>query len=45
VCVFVDDLPFNLTPAEELGMRTIRHREAADTIAQLEELFAVPLAA
>jgi epoxide hydrolase-like predicted phosphatase len=43
VCVFVDDLPFNLTPAEELGMRTIRHREAGDTIAQLEELFAVPL--
>src|SRR5271163_3197709 len=29
-CVFVDDLPFNLTPAAELGMRTIRHREASD---------------
>lgn len=42
-CVFVDDLPFNLPPAEELGMRTIRHREAADTIAQLEALFAVRL--
>ena len=24
-CVFVDDLPFNLTPAEELGMATVHH--------------------
>jgi epoxide hydrolase-like predicted phosphatase len=44
-CVFVDDLPFNLPPAQELGMRTIRHRDAVDTIEQLQELFAVPLAA
>ena len=42
-CVFVDDLPFNLPPAVELGMRTIRHRQASDTIAQLNELFALPL--
>ncbi len=42
-CVFVDDLPFNLPPAAELGMRTIRHREAGDTIAQLQDLFALPL--
>jgi epoxide hydrolase-like predicted phosphatase len=42
-CVFVDDLPFNLPPAAELGMRTIRHREAGDTIAQLQELFALSL--
>ena len=41
-CVFVDDLPFNLPPAVELGMRTIRHREASETIAQLRELFALP---
>ena len=26
-CVFVDDLPFNLTPAEELGMATVHHTE------------------
>ena len=25
--VYVDDLPFNLTPAEELGMATIHHTE------------------
>ncbi len=39
-CVFVDDLPFNLPPALELGMRAIHHREASETIAQLRELFA-----
>ena len=44
-CVFVDDLPFNLPPATELGMLTIHHRAASDTIAQLERLFAVPLGA
>ncbi|MEV4423113.1 HAD family phosphatase [Patulibacter sp. NPDC049589] len=42
-CVFVDDLPFNLAPAEELGMRTVRHRSAEETIPQLEALFGVPL--
>ncbi len=42
-CVFVDDLPFNLPPAVDLGMRAIRHREASETIAQLQELFALPL--
>ena len=25
-CVFVDDLPFNLEPAAELGMATVHHR-------------------
>jgi epoxide hydrolase-like predicted phosphatase len=42
-CVFVDDLHFNLPPAEELGMRTVLHRDAAETIPQLEELFGVVL--
>jgi putative hydrolase of the HAD superfamily len=42
-CVFVDDLPFNLPPAEELGMRTVLHTSAAETIPQLEALFGVPL--
>jgi epoxide hydrolase-like predicted phosphatase len=40
-CVFVDDLGGNLKPAAALGMGTVRHRDAADTIAQLEELLAV----
>ena len=44
-CVFVDDLPFNLPPAAELGMRTIRHYNAADTIDQLQALFGLTLAA
>jgi putative hydrolase of the HAD superfamily len=42
-CVFVDDLPFNLTPAAELGMGTVHHRDSATTIAELEKLLGVPL--
>ncbi len=42
-CVFVDDLPFNLTPARELGMVAIHHTDAPSTIEQLERLFAIPL--
>jgi putative hydrolase of the HAD superfamily len=42
-CVFVDDLPFNLPPAAELGMGTVHHTSAANTIAQLERLFDVEL--
>jgi epoxide hydrolase-like predicted phosphatase len=40
-CVFVDDLGGNLKPAAALGMGTVRHRAAAETIAELEELLAV----
>jgi putative hydrolase of the HAD superfamily len=42
-CVFVDDLPFNLAPAAELGMATVHHRDAAATIAELERLLDVSL--
>jgi putative hydrolase of the HAD superfamily len=42
-CVFVDDLPFNLEPAGELGMATVHHVTAERTIAELEELFGVGL--
>ena len=42
-CVYVDDLPFNLTPAEELGMATILHTDAASTIPELERLLGVVL--
>lgn len=45
LCVFVDDLPFNLEPAKELGMATVHHTSAESTIPQLEELLGVPLAA
>jgi epoxide hydrolase-like predicted phosphatase len=44
-CVYVDDLPFNLTPAEEMGMATIHHTSADTTIPQLETLLGVSLAA
>jgi epoxide hydrolase-like predicted phosphatase len=44
-CVYVDDLPFNLTPAQELGMLTIHHTSAESTIPELERLLGVSLAA
>jgi len=45
LCVFVDDLPFNLTPAAELGMATVHHTSADTTIPELEALLGVPLSA
>lgn len=42
-CVFVDDLPFNLEPAAELGMATVHHVDAAQTITELEHLLGVAL--
>jgi epoxide hydrolase-like predicted phosphatase len=42
-CVFVDDLPFNLEPAAELGMATVRHRETARTVTELERLLCLAL--
>ena len=42
-CVYVDDLPFNLTPAESLGMATIHHTSAEQTIPELERLLGVSL--
>jgi len=42
-CVFVDDLPGNLKPAREIGMATVHHRTAAQTIRELEELLGVSL--
>jgi putative hydrolase of the HAD superfamily len=42
-CVFVDDLPFNLEPAAELGMATVHHRSAAQTLPELESLLGVAI--
>jgi epoxide hydrolase-like predicted phosphatase len=42
-CIFVDDLPFNLEPAAELGMATIHHRSSEQTIAELERLLGLSL--
>jgi epoxide hydrolase-like predicted phosphatase len=44
-CVYVDDLPFNLTPAEELGMATVHHTSAETTIPELERLLGIALSA
>lgn len=43
-CVFVDDLPFNLDPARELGMAAVHHTDPAATIPELERLLGVSLA-
>ncbi|MBI5106961.1 MAG: HAD family phosphatase [Solirubrobacterales bacterium] len=42
-CVFVDDLPFNLEPARELGMAVVHHTRAGTTIDELQELLGVSL--
>jgi epoxide hydrolase-like predicted phosphatase len=42
-CVFVDDLPFNLTPAQRLGMATVHHTSAGQTIPELERLLGLEL--
>lgn len=42
-CVFVDDLPFNLAPAAELGMAIVHHRRAEDTVPELQRLLGVAL--
>jgi epoxide hydrolase-like predicted phosphatase len=39
--VFVDDLRANLRPAEQLGIATVLHRDAATTTAELERLFQI----
>jgi putative hydrolase of the HAD superfamily len=41
--VYVDDLPFNLKPAQELGMATIHHTSAEQTIPELERLLGLAL--
>jgi putative hydrolase of the HAD superfamily len=43
--VYVDDLPFNLNPAEELGMATVHHTSAETTIPELERVLGVSLRA
>jgi putative hydrolase of the HAD superfamily len=42
-CVFVDDLPFNLKPAAELGMATVHHQVAEETVSELERLLSLSL--
>jgi epoxide hydrolase-like predicted phosphatase len=42
-CVFVDDLAGNLKPARELGMATVHHVTAEQTVPELERLLDVRL--
>jgi putative hydrolase of the HAD superfamily len=41
--VFIDDLPGNLKPARAMGMATVHHTTAEESIPQLEELLGVRL--
>jgi epoxide hydrolase-like predicted phosphatase len=41
--VYVDDLPFNLKPAAELGMATIHHTSAEQSIPEMERLLGLSL--
>jgi len=43
VCVYVDDLDFNLEPAIEMGMAPVHHTSAETSIPQLEGLLGTPL--
>lgn len=43
-CVYVDDIPFNLPPAEKLGMATVHHTSSETTVPELERLLGVTLA-
>ena len=43
--VFVDDLRGNLKPARALGMITVHHTSAAQTLDELEQHFTMPLRA
>ena len=43
-CVFVDDLPHNVSAAVGLGLVGVRHTDYATTAAELEALFDLPLA-
>jgi putative hydrolase of the HAD superfamily len=43
-CIYVDDIPFNLAPAEKLGMTVIHHIAAETTVPELERLLGIPLA-
>jgi putative hydrolase of the HAD superfamily len=42
-CVYVDDLTFNLPPAEALGMATVHHTAAETTIPELQALLGLSL--
>jgi epoxide hydrolase-like predicted phosphatase len=43
-CVFVDDLRENCAGAEAVGMTAILHRDAAESIQRIEELFGIKFA-
>jgi putative hydrolase of the HAD superfamily len=43
-CVFVDDLRENCAGAEAVGMTSVLHRSAHETVARLSELLGIAVA-
>lgn len=43
VCVYVDDLDFNLKPAIEMGMAVVHHTSSETSVPELEGLLGTPL--
>jgi epoxide hydrolase-like predicted phosphatase len=43
-CVFVDDMHYNVDAAVRLGWVGVHHRSYAETAAELEAIFGLPLA-
>jgi putative hydrolase of the HAD superfamily len=41
--VFVDDLPFNIQGAADVGIVGVLHTSYGETVAELETLFGMPL--
>jgi putative hydrolase of the HAD superfamily len=42
-CVYLDDLGVNLKPARDMGMATIKVRDAAQALAELEATIGLSL--
>ncbi|WP_327359958.1 HAD family hydrolase [Streptomyces sp. NBC_01296] len=42
-CIFVDDNPSNLIPAQHLGMATVHATTPVETVAKLQQLLGIPL--
>jgi putative hydrolase of the HAD superfamily len=42
-CIYLDDLGINLKPAREMGMTTIKVRDAGQALNELEAAIGLPL--
>jgi putative hydrolase of the HAD superfamily len=42
-CIFIDDIEANITAAQACGMTGVHHVDAAQTVAEVEDLLGLPL--